>query len=371
MQKADKNETVFSNNTQSCAELLQSVPARLLPWYAEHARQLPWRSDREPYHVWLSEIMLQQTRAEAVIRYYHRFLEELPAIRDLAAVPDDCLMKLWEGLGYYSRARNLKKAALQIEERFGGVFPTDYADIRSLPGIGPYTAGAIASICFSQPVPAVDGNVLRVVSRLIRYEKSVDTQAAKNEIAQMLQAIYTPQNSGLLTQSLMELGACICVPNGQPKCGSCPLSDVCRANAGGVQTQYPKRDEKRARRKEKKTVLILSCGGKFAIQKRSETGLLAGLWEFPNRPTVAESDEDCLKEAAAFAASLGAVIQQPLRQIRYTHIFTHVEWHMTGCCFACGKLPEGMVHAAVGELEEVYALPSAFRPFLQAVKDEA
>ena len=208
--------------------ILAALPARLVPWFAAAKRDLPWRRDREPYHVWVSEIMLQQTRVEAVVGYYERFLTALPDIRALADAPEDKLLKLWEGLGYYSRARNLQKAARQILERHGGIFPRDAADIRALAGIGDYTAGAIGSICFEYPTAAVDGNVLRVVSRVTGSDAPIDKPETKKKIAADLSAVYPAGHCGDFTQSLMELGATVCTPRGA-KCGGCPLADICAA----------------------------------------------------------------------------------------------------------------------------------------------
>ena len=210
-------------------EIFARLPAMLLPWYAENKRELPWRQDREPYHVWLSEIMLQQTRVEAVRGYYARFLTALPTVQALADCDDELLHKLWEGLGYYSRVRNLKKAAGVIMERHGGVFPQKYEDILALPGIGAYTAGAICSICFEKPTPAVDGNVLRVVSRVTESKAPITEPKVKKEITEKLRAVYPKNHCGDFTQALMELGATVCVPNGSPHCANCPLQNVCIA----------------------------------------------------------------------------------------------------------------------------------------------
>ncbi len=344
---------------------LQFISALLPPWYEGNARPLPWRADREPYHVWLSEIMLQQTRAETVIPYYRRFLAALPSVADLAEAPEDRLLKLWEGLGYYSRARNLQKAARRITAAHGGIFPRTYEEILSLPGIGPYTAGAIGSICFGLQTPAVDGNVLRVLSRLTAFPDSVDTDAAKKRIAALLRPLYTPENSCVLTQSLMELGACVCLPNGAPKCEVCPLAAQCRANQLQRQKDFPVRGEKKGRKVVHKTVLLLRCGDCYAICRRPEKGLLAGLWEFPNRDAGTASDAADVKNAAAFARTLAV---RPLRlrlQTAYTHVFTHVEWHMNCFFFDCGETSPSLAWVTREELEAGYALPSAFRPFLE------
>ncbi|MBR1810071.1 MAG: A/G-specific adenine glycosylase [Clostridia bacterium] len=342
------------------------IPAILPDWYAAHARALPWRQDREPYHVWISEIMLQQTRVEAVIGYYLRFLRELPTVQALAAVEDDQLMKLWEGLGYYNRARNLKKAAQLLVERYHGVFPAVYDEIRALPGVGAYTAGAIASICFDLPTPAVDGNVLRVCARLNEDGRNIDKETTKKQVAAELQPLYRPGLCGILTQSLMELGACVCVPNGNPKCTECPLAAHCLANAHTSWAGFPVRDAKKQRKRVEKTVLFLKCGDRYAVRKRKSTGLLANLWEFPNVDTAPASEDDALRRAAEIAADWGTSPAQLLMQTAYTHIFTHVEWHMTCYYFECREMPDAFVWASAAELQNTYALPSAFRPFLDA-----
>ena len=219
--------------------MLKQLPGLLLPWFAEHRRDLPWRRDREPYHVWLSEIMLQQTRVEAVRGYYLRFLERLPDIAALASAPEDVLLKLWEGLGYYSRVRNLQKAAQCVMEQHGGEFPRELPAIRALPGIGDYTAGAIASICFEAPAAAVDGNVLRVILRLTACADSPADVRVRRRIGEELSAVYPAGHCGDFTQALMELGATVCLPNGAPQCGACPLRALCEAHAQGAELQFP------------------------------------------------------------------------------------------------------------------------------------
>ena len=265
-------------------ELFSCLPQRLLPWYAQCHRELPWRRDREPYHVWLSEIMLQQTRVEAVKGYYERFLHRLPTIKTLAEAPEDVLLKLWEGLGYYSRVRNLQKAAMQIVEKHKGVFPREYQEILALPGIGPYTAGAISSICFEQPTPAVDGNVLRVVMRLQACADPITEVSVQKEVARKLAAIYPKDNCGDFTQALMELGATVCVPNGAPACHCCPLAEICRGHQEGNAQNFPVKGEKKPRRKEQRTVFVLRCGEKIAVCRRPAKGLLAGMWQLPDMP---------------------------------------------------------------------------------------
>ena len=211
------------------AAALEELPLPLIRWYREHARALPWRSDPTPYHVWISEIMLQQTRVAAVLGYYRRFLAELPGVAELAAAEEDRLMKLWQGLGYYSRARNLQKAARQIMEEHGGRFPHTYEGIRALAGVGDYTAGAISSIAFGLPVPAVDGNVLRVVSRIAGYDGDITRPETRRRVGEALGRVMPLEAPGEFNQALMELGATVCLPNGAPLCERCPAAHLCRA----------------------------------------------------------------------------------------------------------------------------------------------
>ena len=261
--------------------IYRKLPDALLPWYAAYKRDLPWRSDNDPYRVWISEIMLQQTRVEAVKGYYIRFLESLPTVNALACCDDDALHKLWEGLGYYSRVRNLKKAAQVIVGDFYSIFPREYNDVLSLPGIGEDTAGAICSICYNNPTPAVDGNVLRVIARITGDKTPIDQPKYKEMVRNELAAIY-PAEAGDFTQALMELGATVCVPNGKPACHVCPCNSFCKAFSAGVAEKLPIKSPKKHRRVENFTVFILSCNGRYAVDKRQKKGLLAQLWQFPN-----------------------------------------------------------------------------------------
>ena len=339
--------------------ILAALPARLVPWFAAAKRDLPWRRDREPYHVWVSEIMLQQTRVEAVIGYYERFLTTLPDIRALAAAPEDKLLKLWEGLGYYSRARNLQKAARQVIERHGGIFPRNAADIRALAGIGDYTAGAIGSICFESPTAAVDGNVLRVVSRVTGSDAPIDRPETKKKIAADLSAVYPAGHCGDFTQSLMELGATVCTPRGA-KCGVCPLADICAAKREDRVDALPVKGEKRARRMEARTVFFLECDGAVAVCRRPPRGLLASMWQLPNLDGKLD-----VQSALSAAADLGV---QPIaieRAICRVHIFTHIEWQMTCYYLRCAVKAPAFVWASRAELSDRYALPTAFRQFVE------
>ena len=338
-------------------EILEKLPGALLPWYDENRRELPWRQDKEPYHVWLSEIMLQQTRVEAVKGYYARFLQALPDIESLARCDDDQLHKLWEGLGYYSRVRNLKKAAIQIVENYGGRFPSRYEDIRALPGIGDYTAGAICSICFDAPTPAVDGNVLRVVARLTENDIPIDLPARKKEVAVQLAEIY-PQAAGNFTQALMELGATLCGPNWKPRCEECPCAAFCRGYRNGTAEKYPVKLPKKGKRVEEKTVFILSCDGAYVLRKRPETGLLAGLWELPNVPGKLTAEQ-----ALGAVEAMGLRPRDICRQSEKNHIFTHIRWEMTGFYLEVGEKSGEFTWLTEEEIEKTAALPTAFRQF--------
>lgn len=344
-------------------QVLIAMFEALIPWYEAHKRELPWRQDKEPYHVWLSEIMLQQTRVEAVKEYYRRFLTTLPTIADLAEAPEEQILKLWEGLGYYNRVRNLQKAAQTICADYAGVFPSEYAQIRSLSGIGDYTAGAIASICFDAPTPAVDGNVLRVYSRLLADDANIDLQTTKKRIMRKLQETYPRKNPGIATQALMELGATVCVPNGAPRCDVCPVAEICQAREQDTWRNLPVRSEKKKRKIVDKTVFILLTEDTVALHKRSASGLLAGMWEFPNVDVKLDK-----QEAVTQVTGWQAEPVDLLMQISYTHIFSHVEWHMTAYYIRCRKTNRKWKWVTKESLDETYALPSAFRPFREQIE---
>ena len=336
---------------------LSELPRLLLPWYQQNHRELPWRTDRQPYHVWLSEIMLQQTRVEAVKGYYTRFLSALPDIPALAGCDDELLHKLWEGLGYYSRVRNLKKAAQVIMERYDGVFPTNHAQVLALPGIGAYTAGAICSIAFNQPTPAVDGNVLRVVSRLTDDPSPIDLPETKRRVNRLLSGIY-PAEAGDFTQALMELGATVCGPNRAPDCGRCPCKGLCLGFQKGTAEKLPVKSPKRERRQEDRTVFILSCDGRFALEKRPEKGLLAGLWQFPNRPGKLDT-----RAALDAVTAMGLHPRELLREVEKTHIFTHIQWNMKGIYLEVAEAGGSFLWFTEEEINSQAALPTAFRQF--------
>ena len=339
---------------------LEQLPIPLLLWYRENARVLPWRTHPTPYRVWVSEIMLQQTRVAAVLDYYRRFLEAAPTVADLAALPEDALMKLWQGLGYYSRARNLQKAARQIMEQFGGVFPNTYEDIRSLAGVGDYTAGAISSIAFGIPVPAVDGNVLRVVARITGDSGDITTPAMKKKVTAALQEVIPIGEPGNFNQAMMELGATVCLPNGAPLCEKCPVASFCRALREDRIGELPVKAPKKERRIEERWVYLLFSGDCVALRRRPNKGLLAGLWEYPNE----------LASEASLPAALGLPLGELERVGTGKHIFSHIEWRMTAYAAQVEDLvlPEGWVWADREALAREYAVPNAFQAFSEYVK---
>ena len=332
-------------------------------WYEENKRDLPWRHTKNPYHIWVSEIMLQQTRVEAVLPYYHRFLDTLPTVKALAEAPAELLLKLWEGLGYYSRVRNMQKAAKSIMDAHNGVFPHTYEEIRALCGIGDYTAGAIASFAFGLPHPAVDGNVLRVTARLTAFPENILANTSKKILTDAVANELIRHAPDTFNQALMELGATVCLPNGAPKCALCPLADRCLARAEEKTDTIPLRAKPAPRKKELRTVLVLRVGDTVALQKRPETGLLSGLFEpFCLDGRLTESEV----LTALQARHLFPLRIAPLGDAK--HIFSHVEWHMTGYEIilderAIPHLPTGCFLAPREEIDAHYALPSAYRAY--------
>ena len=337
---------------KDCVELL-------LEWYQEHKRLLPWRVDKDPYHVWISEIMLQQTRIEAVLSYYQRFMKSLPSIQALSEISEDELLKLWEGLGYYSRARNLKKAACIIIDQYHGVFPSTYSDILGLPGIGEYTAGAIASICFQQKEVAVDGNVMRVYCRVMDHDINIKDLKVKKQIANSLKKIL-PENSGDYNQAIMELGEVICIPSGIPKCHICPLQYHCKAHLNGREALIPRKIQKNEKLEEEYTVFLLKWKQKYAIRKR-KSGLLKNLWEFPNQTGFFTYEEVKKLYPNCNHIELG---------ITNTHIFTHKKWFMNSYYVEIPFPLDDYLWVSLEEIASTYAIPTAFMPFYQYLKEK-
>lgn len=397
---------------------VEEIIPYLLHWYDYNRRILPWRESPTPYHVWVSEIMLQQTRVEAVRGYYDRFLTSLPDIKALAVAEEEKLLKLWEGLGYYNRVRNMQKAAKVLTEQYNGVMPADYEIIRSLPGIGDYTAGAIASIAFGLPYPAVDGNVLRVMSRITCSEEDIAKEATKRKLKEDLINVFREKSTryGDFNQSLMELGATVCLPNGKPLCDTCPVMHLCQAFHDGRETELPVKSGKKERRIEKRQVLVLCYEGKILLHKREKRGLLSGLWEFPNvllaGTKVGEGADaqgghgrepmEALRQLSDEEKRTGAdgVTLQQGKKKKAKHIFSHVEWHMEGIFVECEKIErqdipedrdsiedrlreivrqwtdrgessggtaESFVFVTREQIKEEYSVPSAFSAFLEEV----
>ena len=338
------------------------MTAPLLAWYDLNGRTLPWRSVVTPYRTWVSEIMLQQTRVGAVIPYFERFMEELPDVSALAAVSEERLLKLWEGLGYYSRARNLQRAAKIVVSDFGGALPQSYHALLSLPGIGEYTAAAIASINFSEPVAAVDGNLLRVAARVSGCGEDIMDAKVRRLFRQRLDAAIDLDRPGAYNQAMMDLGATVCLPNGAPKCKICPARTVCEAYKNGLTEVLPVRAKKKARKIEERTVLLLFQGRKVALRKRPDTGLLAGLWEYPNLP-------ESLDEAGALLAlaqmGLSAKSIEPAGSAK--HIFTHIEWDMKGYFADVTGETDDLFWADAAAFDAA-AIPTAFKKFAALVR---
>ena len=354
------NET-FRKKTEKTK--LGDIPIPLLKWYDKNRRALPWREFPTPYRVWVSEIMLQQTRVEAVKPYFERFMNKLPDIGALADAEEETLLKLWEGLGYYNRVRNMQKAAVQIRGEYGGKMPESYEELLKLAGIGSYTAGAIASIAFGRPVPAVDGNVLRVAARLREDARPVSDAKVRRSVEEDLKKIMPAGRPGDFNQAMMEIGACVCIPNGMPLCGKCPLEALCMAHAAGTEQEYPVKQAKKPRKIENRTVLIIRDGNRTVIRKRQERGLLAGMYEFPSLEGFRTAEE--VVEYLA-GSGLKAIRIQPLEEAK--HIFTHREWHMRGYMVRVdeleprqtGEAAKDWLYIEPEETKTRYPIPSAF-----------
>lgn len=354
-------------------ERLEKIAEPLLDWFAVNARVLPWREQPLPYYVWVSEIMLQQTRVEAVKPFFVRFTRELPDTAALALCPEERLLKLWEGLGYYNRVRNMQKAAQIVMEKYGGRLPDTYEELLLLPGIGSYTAGAIASIAYGQAVPAVDGNVLRVISRISGDHQHIMKQSVKKQYEESLRSIMPKRQPGAFNQALMELGATVCLPNGAPECGMCPVKGICYAREHGCQTELPVKAAKKPRRLEQRTVLIIRDSEHALIRRRPKHGLLAGLYELPN-----VEGHMTQEEALAYARMCGF---SPIRVMQLPpakHVFSHIEWQMIGYIVLVedveeladqGRLPcvqhSDALFIEPQRTQQEYPIPSAFAAYTE------
>lgn len=342
---------------------MQRYSRSLEDWFLKNRRILPWRRDKNPYHVWISEVMLQQTRIEAVISYYERFMEALPDVFSLAMVSEDKLLKLWEGLGYYNRARNLKKAAIKIVEEYGGIFPTTYSEIIQLPGIGEYTASAISSICFGENQVTVDGNVMRVFTRFYNDSSNISKDSIKKKIHNTLLSMISG-DAGNFNEGLMELGEVICIPNGMPKCDVCPLKEGCLSYQNSNYYLFPVKDEKKVKEEVDMTVIIPIWQGKTLVRKRKSPGLLHNLYEFPNMV-----GNKSVEEVREWSLEFG-IVENIKKSIYYTHVFTHKKWKMQAYFVTLESVNCQDMFYRISEVEERFALPTAFSPFLYQLKEE-
>ena len=351
-----------------------NLSGMLLEWYDTNRRILPWREDPSPYHVWISEIMLQQTRVEAVRDYYTRFLEVLPTIGSLAEADEDLCTKLWQGLGYYSRVRNLRRAAIMIMKEYGGAMPQTSAELCKLPGIGRYTAAAIASICYNERIPAIDGNLLRVYARMTGYDQDIRSGAAREAALGFYEELFPYERCGDFNQALMDLGACVCLPNGAPHCEDCPWEDHCRARSDGTCQQLPVVLPKAKRRVENRTVFLIYYQDRLILRRRPDEGLLAGLYEYPNTDGVLNKTE-----AASYLHSLGFSALRLRSLPEAKHVFSHIEWKMTGWEVLADKWDtsdsenphaQELFPATASDLREIYSIPSAFSGYTKLISPD-
>ena len=349
--------------------MLNEIVRPLISWYRQNKRILPWRDQKNAYYTWVSEIMLQQTRVEAVKPYFLRFIGELPDVKALAECPEEKLMKLWEGLGYYNRVRNMQTAAQNVVSEYSGILPASYEELLALKGIGSYTAGAIASIAYDIPVPAVDGNVLRVFSRIAEDRQDIMKQSVRRQVEEKLLGIMPKEAPGDFNQALMELGAVVCVPNGPARCTECPVAAFCRAYHHGIVDELPVKAPKKKRTIENRTVLVIQDGERTAIHKRPQEGLLAGLYELPNVEGHLSMDEALQKVKEM---NLEPLHIEPLPEAK--HIFSHIEWRMTGYRIRVSSLEErkesSFIFTEKKQSEKQYAIPSAFRAYIKYMKEK-
>lgn len=325
---------------------------KLLYFYDHSKRVLPWRNNKNPYYIWISEIMLQQTRVEAVIPYFNRFIESLPTVYDLANVEMDRLLKLWEGLGYYSRARNLQIAAKDIVENFNGLVPKTKKELESLKGIGPYTSGAILSIAYEKRVAAVDGNVLRVFSRYYGIKEDIKDVKTKKVIHQLVYDSLPTYRNGDYNQAIMELGATLCRPNGKPLCEECPIKEKCFAYNNELQSLIPFQSKKTKRKSERKTIIVMEYDNQFAVVKRPDHGLLASLYEF-----IVLDDEYSIEEISKqYKGTITEIGDSK-------HLFTHKIWHMKGYHVLLEEIEEGYQFVSLEDILSKYSIPNAYKKY--------
>lgn len=335
----------------------------LLTWYDQNKRELPWRDKQNPYYIWISEIMLQQTQVKTVIPYFERFIKALPDIDALASVSEEKLNKLWEGLGYYKRAANLKKASQKIKEDYEGQMPETYEALLTLPGIGPYTAGAIASISFGERKAAIDGNLMRVFARLLELDYPSNTTSSYKAYETVIMPYLPAHRPGDFNQALMDIGAGICLAKSKPLCQLCPLKDFCQSYLKQTINHFPKKIAKKEKRLENRLILILNYNNYYYIEKKEENGVLKGLWAFTNL----NKDQISL-EGALNRLNLNVKAIIPLGD--KVHIFTHIKWQMSGYCVILKDVAKNLPGQWVTSknLEKNYSLPSAYKSFISSLE---
>ncbi len=338
---------------------------RILLWYHKNRRTMPWRENPVPYHIWLSEIMLQQTRVDTAMPYFHRFIEKYPDIQALAKSDEDELMKYWEGLGYYNRVRNLRTTALSLVENHEGKLPETYVELLKLKGIGEYTAGAIASEAFGEKVPAVDGNVFRVMSRLLGVREDIKEKSVMDFLKDTVKELLPEEETGNFNQALIEIGALICIPNGSPKCGLCPLREYCTAYEKDLQDEIPKKKKPKEKKIEERTVLILEYDGRYAIRKRPEGKLLGGLYEFPHEEGFYEKNE---VEALLKEMNLHPMSIESMKDKKF--LFTHIEWRLKAYHIKVEKPGDELLFESRESIREKYTLATAFRDYLDRLDED-
>jgi A/G-specific adenine glycosylase len=350
----------------------------LVQWYEQNCRDLPWRRDHDPYKIWVSEIMLQQTRVEAVIPYYERFMQQFPSLKDLANAPEEQVLKAWEGLGYYSRARNLHQAVKEVQAQYGGIVPSDPEEMAKLPGVGPYTLGAVLSIAYNKEIPAVDGNVMRVMSRVLHLRDDISKPKTRKRIEQLVQRLIPKGKASSFNQGLMELGATICIP-ATPRCMGCPVQSVCRGFAEGVQKELPIKEKKKPPKEQPMVVAVLLQDDKVWINRRPDSGLLAGMWQLPTYEVVDGPPEISLRDSFQNEFGANLIIRDTLAVVEHT--FSHVKWIMTvlvcnvseadrGHLFHIQNLERGFGFVSIEELNQ-FVFPNAHRKILNMLRRES
>lgn len=357
-----KDRTEYENE-RSVADP-EGFQQAVLSWYWSHRRSMPWRENPLPYYIWISEIMLQQTRVETVIPYFERFIRRYPDIPSLAASPEDELLKYWEGLGYYQRVRNLRTTALELVANHGGRLPETYGELLRLKGIGEYTAGAIASEAFGKKVAAVDGNVFRVMARLTGCEEDIRDRRVMNRLRERTEELLPDENTGDFNQGLIELGALICIPKGSPKCGICPVKRHCSAYERDIQDMIPLRSRNKDRRVEERTVLLFQWENRFSVSRRKDGILLGGLYEIPNEEGFYDQEE-----VLSLSENLGAQVIsiEELKERKF--LFTHIEWRLKGYLMKIREPHGDYIFETLEELKKNYTLATVFRGYLEEIED--